>query len=488
MGRSIGLTDKKGDFSYSHILYFIPIPQILVWSENIRQDIQSIYFGNSIAFMEWFSQEQEKHEKAQKNFSSFIKTIGPLRFNSNNLPFKYREQFKIFCYQQRDSFHAPYPLFTATQHNYWLKETRESFQILNPALKFEIYPLGFIAADFSFVTREVPNLKEISYLNRNFLKYIKKIKLSFLNALFQDNYAKKIFTQILPESGYVLTISKSISKNNPPKRLAKFNLGKFHLFQYNDFNYVVKSWRLSSSINKDLLYPFKWVTALASIYEVYTLKIIEWLQSGDLDTRKYEELWIAAAQSLNPKIHYPSFEGRSPLFPRSFQKKLFQKISQGMQLERRYNEFIRSLKHQGTTFAPLAHHAIINLERNGRIDQRLKLLTGIRSNVRRCRVYGDIDLSELEEKILEVLIKQFEDDYIQFLREMNIGTNEMGWKDYKIYESSEFNLKRHIRVLHEKGLVEIKTEAKGRRLYVKINTQNEVIKARLSKMVYRVNG
>ncbi|MHA1972514.1 MAG: hypothetical protein ACTSW1_05965 [Candidatus Hodarchaeales archaeon] len=499
MKQSTELLDIKGSFSYSHILYFIPVPQILIWSEELREDIKSICFGDSIAFMKWFTKEKREHSKVKRNFSSFIKTVGPLKFNSNNLPIKYREQFKIYCYQQRDSFHPPYPIFTTTQHNDWSQDIRKAFQIINPALRFEIYPLGFIVADFSFITREIPIIREMSALNRSLLKYLKSIKLSLLNALFPKTVVPEVFTQILPEIGYILTISKIISEVNPPKRLAILDQGKFMLYQYTDYYYVIKAWKLSSTINKDVFYPYKWVTALASIYEVFTSKIIEWLQSDDFDSRKYEELWIASAQSLNPSIHYPSFGGRSPLFPRGYQRKLFQKISRQMLLEERYKNFIKSLKHQGTTFAPLAHHAIINLERNRRIDQRLKLLTGIRSNVRRCRVYGDIDLSEIEEKILEVLTKQFEQDYIQFLREMNIGTNEMGWlvlrhlgnrmgwPDYKIYESSDFNLKRHVKGLHEKGLIEIKTQSKGRQRFVRINTQNEIIKSRLSKVVYRVN-
>lgn len=491
---------------YSEIQFFLPIPEILISSRSFRPPLNEMQFGSPEEFYQWLQKISHSKNRSKTEFSAFVKHVGNLKFNPQHTPLKYRQRFKKYCYLHKDSIHPFYPITTETQHNQMIETIKTEFSIENPCIKIEIFPVGFVSLSLSFITSDIPTGDILEKIKQKFLKFIKGIKVSIIQALYLPEKAQNVFTQVTPDFGLIIHILKpsqssqrQLKLSSSWKELGKFNLGKFQIHHLHENRFIAYPWKLSRTIRKDLLFPIRWATALNSIFDIFTFNIINWL--SDPNVNQYDNLWLAVVYTLNPHIHLPSYEGKSPYFIRSYQKKIFKRMIQLYDLDKKHNNFLNSLKHQGPNLAPLAHHSIIDLYHRKIIDQRLGLITGIRSNLKRTSSRDILSLSETEEQIINVLLKKYGQDYNQYLHHgMKIGTEDMGcmvlkklgerlgWSDHKIYSTEKFNLKNLILILYEKGLIKTKTVAKGRILNCCIDPHNDYIRTRIGKTIHRIRS
>lgn len=485
---------------FTSIFFFIPIPELLLSQENYSETFKNKSFGFVQSPLENDVLDESHQGTHVVKSSSFIRSVSSLKYNKNYLSLKYRKQFQIYYYQQGKTFHSPNPVYTITQHNVLISKIKEKCKIINPTIKIEIFEVGIVFCEFSFSKTNFPSGYELSTIKSEFKHFLIKIKpKSILNAIFNQTFSDKVYSVILPDEGYTIIFTSTEPEKTGFKHFLKINQGRTDIFLNDEFQIIVHDRKLTPIIRRDIMNPIKWILGLSTSYEVHTKRIIEWMQTSGLSTLEYQSLWIAAAHSLNPNFHFTNFGGRSPLFPRTYQKGIFEKFSKVKYLDKRFSEFIKIMKHQGMTFTPLSHHAIIILEKNHLLDPRLRLLTGIRSNIRRKKIDQIHSLSRLEKSILRVLEKKYSDDYSTYLRDMNLNTQNFGWiffgtlgkglkwSEYGIYTKKKNQLRRQLKILVRKGLIITKPGSAGRTLLIKLNDNNYEINARLSKVVYRVN-
>ncbi|MHA1214166.1 MAG: hypothetical protein ACTSPG_02655 [Candidatus Hodarchaeales archaeon] len=503
MGIKTGL-EKKGEyFCYNILWFYLPIPDIVSNSNNSLQITETTNLCEYSKSIDFVKEKLNAGTKHNLKLSGFIRSVGPWRFNTQYLSFSSRQLYKVFNYSDQGLFPIPFPFYSVTQHNEFLNHLRNDLKLINPTLKIELYSHGFICIGLSYVTTNIPTGNLTRIIEQKTRKFIKRKKMSILNSIFSAEDIKEIFTQITPEEGFHLHITQSEKAiNNTVKRISgiklfiNVNLGRFRVFQVDEQKFIILSWKMSRTLRENLIYPIKWVMAFFSTFNNISLKIIKELQNDEISQEKAQSLWILAIQGLNVNQHYPSYEGSSPLFPKDYQRKLFRKFSQYFQLDNKYKNFLKTLKHQAENFSIQAHYGLLALENEAKIDPRLKLQDSIKSNLRRVPILKTLSLSRMEQNVVDILVKKYIKDY-ENIRQ-GIGTTEsmgclvklrlaeaIGWKGNKVYSDKKHDLQEIIFKLYQKGLIKTKHPTRRKDLYICLDLNSSIIRKLIARKLYK---
>lgn len=487
---------------HTYIYHVLPLPNLLQNRSILKKEINEMNFTDISAFTKSILNSSADNSTLKKTLTYFVRSLGSWKFNYRNTPLKYRQRFKIFNYLSDDIFPPPFPLFINSSKNYLIASIKEKFKLINPEVRIELFPQGFILIEFGFINMKMFTQKELGEIQQEIMRFIKKIKISILNSIFIAEKIPEVFTQINPQEGSIVQIIQNDSETASStileryKKVGNFSLGRIQLFSLNENRYFLIQWKKSRYVRKDILMAFKWFFLLNNSLDSFSKNILDFLNDDKIDICTLENIWKIILLGINPEIHYSNYEGNSPIFPKKYQKRIFQKLSRSSNLEQRYKNFIKTIKMNSYHFSIFAHQALVNLDKKNRIDRRAKLIVGIRSNLKRIPLDENIELDDYEIKIINILIKKYQSDYLKVVKGVIVSENmgcivqrelghKLGMKDYEIYGSKREELKKVIISLFKKDLIQTKVFGNRNDKYICLNILSKFVKLKIARGIYR---
>ena len=143
------------DFVYNLTLYFLPLPDLLISESRLRAPFDSIKPGHPLEYYTWCNEKEEDKSQKRVNLPNFINNITNLRFNYQYLPFKYRNQLKVYYYLHKTTIHSLFPFYANTSSNYFL-ESLTNWQPLG-----NLSPMGSIPFDENVFLNAILNFLQI---------------------------------------------------------------------------------------------------------------------------------------------------------------------------------------------------------------------------------------------------------------------------------------------------------------------------------------